>query len=1349
MFSKLLFLTTVLITYGFFSVATAATFTVNVGGDASNGACDQTCTLREAINAANDNGAGADIIEFNLAAGNTVIQPLVRLPLITSSLTIDGTTQTGYFGAPVIVLDGALASATANGFLIVTPASNAPLSVSIHGLAINRFGAHGIYANCTNTCNLTIQGNRIGTNADGSVDLGNGADGINIIATDDSAYVIGGAGTFEGNVISGNEGDGIEIRSVSLDYLSAVGTATIAGNLIGTNAAGAAALGNSGSGVNIVTFSSLIFKLTLTVGGTTSGARNIISGNGQAGIAYEAHEVSIQNNYVGTNQAGTAALPNQSVGIYGGESFHAVIGGFTNSARNVVSGNGGDGIILGGKAEIYKNHIGTNAAGTAALGNDANGIYLFNSAVAVIGGTLTILNSPVDLGNVVSGNALSGIAVYTESPAEAYQIRRNRIGTNAAGDAAIPNQGFGIFMGFPGTMSNLPHIIGSETNAADGNLISGNAGAGIFVGGGYGNVKIFGNKIGTNLSGTAKIGNQAGIEIRSAGNQIGLAGNSVAANVISGNTGAGIILSGVSASNNSIYNNYVGTNASGADLGNGADGFYIYNAKNNRVGTNAADSGNRIAFNAGTGVEVFGDSTGNAVRGNSIRSNGALGIDLNSDGVTANDANDADAGANNLQNFPVIYQASPAQISGAINTHSLMLVKFDVYRADNCDASGYGEGRFYVSSFEGTTDANHNLSFNAAGFNLTAGQIIVMTATDAGGNTSEFSQCKIVSPAPGSVSFLVAAQTVNENAGTATVYVIRTNGTSGAITVDYATSNGTAIAGQDYTATSGTIAFNDGQNARSFEIPITSDAANEGNETINLTLTNPTGGAFLVNPTAAVLTIEDNNSTGPVNMGGTIKKSDNTPLAGVLVNLTGTQNLQTTTDSQGKYIFETLPSGGDYTIAPLLANHTFEPQNRQYQNLTANVSNADFTATFEVPRGLIIIGGFAAPGQAGTVTAEINSKGDENKISFSVDYDAALLSNPQVSLLPDAQAANAALTVNNSTSGKLGVTLTLPAGQTFPAGNHQLAALTFDTAMTNTASTPINFGDLPTTREILDVSGAVLASDYVNSFLFFQAPVQTIVRVVNADTSPGQQPLIPIMTDAQGTENNFAFTLNYDQSKLSNPLVTLGAGVPNDSILTLDTTQAGKIGVYAALPSGQSLTAGTKHLVTIRFDVAANAGGGKTALTFGDAPFVRQVFDANANILQSAFQNGAVNILGPSAASVSVGGRVSSASGSAIGQAVISMTCSSGEIRVAITNPFGYYRFDSVPAGETYIFNAADKRYQFSQPVQVRTINEEIDDINFVAVEPQVGEVRTIILQNAEMFTRMREAAHASAKAAK
>jgi hypothetical protein len=224
--------------------------------------------------------------------------------------------------------------------------------------------------------------------------------------------------------------------------------------------------------------------------------------------------------------------------------------------------------------------------------------------------------------------------------------------------------------------------------------------------------------------------------------------------------------------------------------------------------------------------------------------------------------------------------------------------------------------------------------------------------------------------------------------------------------------------------------------------------------------------------------------------------------------------------------------------------------------------------------------------------------------------------------------------------------------------------------------------------------------------------VPTIVRVVNVDTSPGQQVFVTIATDAQGTENGFGFTLNYDSTRLASPLVTKGTDTQNATLIP-NTSQNGKVGVVLAMPFNESIPAGARHLVTIRFNATANAPGGQTPLTFADAPVIRAVSDVNANTLTSNFLDGAVNILAPTAASVSVGGRVSDANGAGVSGARVSIVDQSGAERVALTNQFGYYRFEAIAAGAAYLFNVRHKTYQFTP--QFITVSEETDDVNFTA----------------------------------
>jgi len=115
---------------------------------------------------------------------------------------------------------------------------------------------------------------------------------------------------------------------------------------------------------------------------------------------------------------------------------------------------------------------------------------------------------------------------------------------------------------------------------------------------------------------------------------------------------------------------------------------------------------------------------------------------------------------------------------------------------------------------------------------------------------------------PGTLSFDHSASSVGEAGGAATITVDRQNGDSGAVTVHYATSNGTATAGQDYTAASGTLSWADGDGtAKTFQVPITNDTLHEPNETVHLTLSSPTGGATL-GTSSATLTIIDNDTGG-------------------------------------------------------------------------------------------------------------------------------------------------------------------------------------------------------------------------------------------------------------------------------------------------------------------------------------------------------------------------------------------------------------------------------------------------------------------------------------------------------
>jgi len=462
----------------------AATFQVNFADDMNDGTCDAThCSLREAINAANVL-AGTDTITFNIPGGGVqTIQPTTPLPLVTSPVTIDGTTQPGYaVGAPAILLSGASA---------VT--STVPPDPPIDLVGINIFGAS----------NVTVRGLVL------------------------NGWGYGGVGILNGN-------------------------------------------------------------------------NNIIEGN-----------------LIGTNAAGTAAVPNlYGVIIYNGSNNR--VGGTTPAQRNLISGNNDDGVNIGGQTSAQAvanlalgNYIGTNAAGTAALGNGDDGV---------------------------------------------------------------------------------------KVEIADGTIIGGTA---------------------------------AG-----------------ARNIIAASNNNGVILKGANTINSLVQGNFIGTDVTGTlDLGNNLHGIFLEESPDNIIGGTAAGAGNRIAFSGGSGVHVTGaTATANAILGNSIFANGGLGIDLNGVGITPNDPGDADTGANNLQNFPVVTSGGPygggTTINGALNSQPSQTYRLEFFANAACDPSGNGEGQTYLGFTNVTTNGSGDGVFSANLAVVTStGQFITATAADPNNNTSEFSAC--------------------------------------------------------------------------------------------------------------------------------------------------------------------------------------------------------------------------------------------------------------------------------------------------------------------------------------------------------------------------------------------------------------------------------------------------------------------------------------------------------------------------------------------------------------------------------------------------------------------------------
>jgi hypothetical protein len=555
-------------------------------------------SLRRAILSANQQ-PDTDTIRFGIAdAGPHTITLAANLPPITQPLTIDGYTQPGATEAsdtnvavPQVVID---ASAASVGLELATNDS------VVRGLVVQKAAgwlvADGIRVWGDRN---RIEGNFVGTGAVGARDgSGNEGDGVQISGHDN---VVGGTEPEDRNVLADNDDAGVRIP-----FSSDTGN-VIENNLIGTDATGTQPAGNN-DGVAIAGEDNL-------VGGTTPEARNVIADN-WIGVHLTGDANRVEGNAIGTDITTTAQLENEygvwiesddnQIGASGAgagnvisgnngygvrvqlgagnrlegnligpdgngaplidgedqvgvrlESSYTVVGGPADGASNVISGNVVGLEVAGDLNDVLGNKIGTDADGETALPNAISGI--------VVTGDRNLVGGP-DAGeaNVVSGNGVDGIEVRVGDLANPVvpwgnRLMGNLIGTNARGNAALPNAGDGVELS-----DAMWNQIGGE-HFGEGNIISGNGGHGVRIetvqtGNADLNV-IVGNKIGTNHSLVAGLGNgDSGVYIEEGNdNRVGTQNGP---NTIAFNGGDGVSVE--TSVNNSIIANSIYDNT---DLG--------------------------------------------------------------------------------------------------------------------------------------------------------------------------------------------------------------------------------------------------------------------------------------------------------------------------------------------------------------------------------------------------------------------------------------------------------------------------------------------------------------------------------------------------------------------------------------------------------------------------------------------------------------------------------------------------------------------------------------------------------------------------------------------------------------
>ena len=411
--------------------------------------------------------------------------------------------------------------------------------------------------------------------------------------------------------------------------------------------------------------------------------------------------------------------------------------------RSILTNGGND------DNKVIGNWIGTDVTGTQLLAS-SNVAVLIGGSNNRVGGT-----DPADH-NVIEGGSSFGSATLDVQVGGFNVIQGNQIGLNAAGTAVLatsPAPSAGISLD-----SNAHDTVVGGTVPGARNVVFANAA--LLLGSGSNHSTVQGNYLGTDATGTVSMGATVGIHTNNSPHDNLIGGSAPGAgNVISGNVVGIAFADGAAA--NTVMGNFIGTDPTGLQpVPNAAYGIQIQSPSGGSVigGTHPGE-GNTIAFNASLGVQGS-SGTGWTIRGNSIHSNGGLGVDLQTDSVNFNDAGDVDEGPNHLQNFPILKtvmilapEGTGTRIQGKLDSAPSTTFDLDFYANSACPnfPREFLEGETYLGSSQVTTDgAGHADIDVTVPATIQPGQRVSATATDPAGNTSEFSQRIIFSIAAAS-----------------------------------------------------------------------------------------------------------------------------------------------------------------------------------------------------------------------------------------------------------------------------------------------------------------------------------------------------------------------------------------------------------------------------------------------------------------------------------------------------------------------------------------------------------------------------------------------------------------------
>jgi hypothetical protein len=667
-----------------------------------------------------------------------------------------------------------------------------------------------------------------------------------VLIEDAPSNVIGGQIADSGNVIAGNSGDGIVIEnyvngtipSIVTPTPTSTGTTAAIGNIVQGNLIG---VNNRNQQVEAIPNQDGVFLASSgnLVGGDTAAAQNTIADNGRNGVTISGTQLdaannpstaipnaaptenTVEGNFIGTI-SGSDDNPNKFGGVFLYGAGDNTVGGTTAAAGNVIANNGA-GIVLEGPAAtgnlVAANRVGTTSDGSAPLGNATDGIAIQNAPANLIGGTAA------GAGNVIAGN---GDGVHLSgSGATGNILWGNLIGTNSSGSDLIGNAGDGI-------------------------TIDGNASS---------------NTIGGTTAGTANtiaFNGDSGIGISSG------TGNTALSNAIFSNANLGIVLSGqgndaqaapvLSASIPSVTTTLI----QGSLISAPGTSFLIQFFSNATADPSGHGQGQTLIGSTALTTDLNGNATINLTLSSALAS--GLAVSATATNLSTGDTS---AFSNDTLTSPVDVQFAAAAVSADESSGSATI---SVTRTGNLGATvsvAYATGGgtavpgVNYTATQGTLVFSPNQTVQTftisidthtpPSSDLTVDLILNGPTGGAVLGTPSAAVLTIVDTRAIQVQLGASAYTADESAGSAIITVTR-NSPAGSSSVAYATGEGTAVPGVEYTATTGTVYFSPGQTTATFAVPLAGSLTQSGEWTVGLALSDPSG-ASLGTPATATLTL--------------------------------------------------------------------------------------------------------------------------------------------------------------------------------------------------------------------------------------------------------------------------------------------------------------------------------------------------------------------------------------------------------------------------------------------------------------------------------------------------------------